>query len=275
MKSTLIVLLLLLVGCGGPMTQPPALQPTARIFTASEIFNPIPGDVWTFQSFCNNATQTTTITVEVAPDLAAGTFGRHIILHFTKTDACAYWALDVPQAEDRFLLFQLPDGAWRGVADITVMPQSCPWCAGHTLGTLNWRPIETQLAPYLIVPGALKEGDVQTTMTQYHWWLLNDANTTDDIAAPPIMAEQGTDMGFRPWKTEFSVEPVDTPAYKGLAVVSHQFEGDCGPVWCNEEAWYFAPRDDSQHFSGGLVQIIPLGVVPAPADPRTAIKRTK
>lgn len=247
-----ILLLSIFIGCGGNISTPVTAH-SGQTFTAAQVFNPKVGDTWTFESFCNNAKQTTTVTIEAAPDNAAGTVGHHIILHFTKTDACAYWGITAAQAEDRFLMLELPEGGWRGVADIPTFPQSCTWCKGHTSVTLNWHPVPGMSIPYMIVPASITEGQITQIPTQYHMFELWDVNTTDDISST------GDDAGFINWETDFSVENVTTPIYSGLAVVSHQFEG------CNEEKWYFAPNF-------GLVQIVPLGTCTA-IDPNKIIKR--
>ena len=252
---SLLFAITLISSCGGMNTPPVTL-------TAAQVFSPNVGDVWTFQ---NGYGDVTTVTIEAAPDNAAGTVGHHIILHFQKNADRAYWGLGIPQAEDHFLMLQLPDGTWRGVADIPNFPQSCPWCAGHKLATLNWHPIDGQPIPYQIVPASVTTGQIQKISTGYHWFLLNDVNTTDDITT-----EGAQDMGLSGWESDFSAEYVDTPAYQGVAAVSHQFEGKCGNRWCDEEKWYFAPNV-------GLVEIEPLAAPSGASvpDPRVAIKRIR
>ena len=251
-----LCLLISMVAFGGNPSTPVAVQ----TFTASQLFSTsMIGQTWVFQ---NGYGDITTVEVQAAPDDAAGTHGSHIILHFTKNADRAYWGLNIPGAEDHFLLFQLPDGAWRGVADLPIMPQGCPWCNGHTSATLNWHPVDGMPIPYQIVPASVSSDKVEKIPTEYHWWLLNDINTTDDITT-----EQAQDMGLAKWETDFSIESVDTPIYKGLAALSHQFEGSCGSVACDEEKWYFAPNV-------GLVEIQPVAG-PNPADPNVTIKRIK
>ena len=262
-KTILAVLalasIILLAGCGGLPTAPPITFKAADLFNTGMI-----GQTWTFQ---NGYGDITTVEVQAAPDDAAGTQGSHIILHFTKTADRAYWGLNIPQAEDHFLMFQLPSGAWRGVADIPNMPQGCPWCNGHTLATLNWHPVPGMPIPYQIVPASVTFGKVDKIATAYHWWLLNDVNTTDDIVSPPDPSEQGQDMGLAKWESDFSIDIVDTPIYKGAAALSHQFEGACGQIACDEEKWYFAPNI-------GLVEIQPVAG-PLPVDPNLTIKRIR
>lgn len=254
--SALYFLSVILVsGCGAPMQPKPISNP--QTFTAEQVFNTsMIGQTWTFQ---NGYGDITMVEVQSAPFDAAGTHGTHIILHFVKTADRAYWGVNIPQAEDHFLMFQNPDGSWRGVADIPTLPQSCPWCSGHTLETLNPRPVPGLPLPYMIVPASITEGQVISNPTQYEMWQLWDINTIDDIVNPPTPSEQGSDMGGVNWNTEFSIEDVSTPAYTGLAVVSHQFEG------CNEEKWYFAPNI-------GLVEIIPIANC-IPFDVNIIIKR--
>lgn len=233
---------------------PPISITSAQVFSTAMI-----GQTWTFE---NSYGDTSTIDVEAAPMDAAGTHGNHIILHFTKSADRAYWGLGIPQAEDHFLMLQLPDGGWRGVADIPTMPQSCPWCSGHTAQTINMHETPGSAEPYQIIPGSASEGTITKIPANFDWWVLWDVNTTDDITANP----SATDMGIRTWESDFSVEHVDTPLYSGPAIVSHQIEGTCGQVPCNEEKWYFAP-------GVGLVEIQPLGQVPTATDPNLTIKR--
>lgn len=262
-KATLAFFLFsipLISGCGGAsMTMAPQAS-TAQSFTASQVFNTdMIGQTWTFQDAYGD---TTMIDVEAAPDDAAGTHGTHVILHFTKNADRAYWGPGIAQAEDHFMLLQMADGGWRGVADIPTFPLSCPWCAGHMAQTINMHSVPGQPDPYQIIPASATTAKVTKIPTAFDWWLLWDVNTMDDVSGNP----SATDMGSRTWESDFSVEQVNTPAYSGPAVVSHQFEGTCGAQWCNEEKWYFAPKM-------GLVEIQPLGVVPSPSDPNITIKR--
>jgi hypothetical protein len=208
-----------------------------HLYTAAELFPVKPGDSWVME---NKLGDQTYYDIENAPSDAACETGDHFIMHVSKSAARTYWGDGIPEAEDRELFSRDANGEIRGLADIPKLPESCPWCNGATSETINWRPVSGEALPYITVPAQLETRQVIHIPTHYQGYIEPDVNTTACVALP---ANYYTEVR---WESDFYVEQVDTPAYRGPAVVSEQFEGNgSSPV---HEKWYFAPNV-------GLVQV--------------------
>ena len=205
-----------------------------------------------------NADGTVTAITWTDPDgLAAGRGGNNLVMHMTKTAKCSYWMLCVPQAEIWFLLHQNADGSWRSTASIINLPHGCPWCGVNGEPTtdpvlLTSDVIDNQpgmAVTYMIAPPTTKPGD-HFIFEGRSGATGNVGELTFDNRIPPGNLVGPNDGEY--FRTDFYIENVITPAYTGPAIVSDQFEGDCG-----HEKWYFAPPEKTQrsNFGGGIVKI--------------------
>ena len=210
---------------------------TPATYTGAQLFPVKAGDSWVME---NQFGDQTYYDIEPAPADAACETGDHFIMHVRKSAARTYWGDGIPEAEDRELFQRDPNGEVRGLADIPVFPQSCPWCNGATSETINWRPVPGEPLPYITVPGTLRFGDVVKIPTHYQGYIQPSVNTTGCVADPAHYYAEVR------WESDFYTVPVDTPVYRGPAVVSEQFEGNGNPPV--HEKWYFAPNV-------GLVQV--------------------
>jgi hypothetical protein len=249
MKTLIIVLFLLsLVGCGGSVKPVASATPTPTavladfpaptpvtenvMITADSVFNMgMIGQTWTFQ---NALGMTNTFTIEAAPSPAACRGGNNLVIHMTKTDKNTYWLLGADQAEILFLLHQNPDGSWRSTASLVNTP------LGSTFGgpavsssdVIDNRP--GMPMPYMIAPPDTSTGNDLIYESRSAAFGVN--GLTYDCTIPPDFPLTGPQDG-RYFRTDFYLAEVSTPIYSGPAIVSDQFEGDCG-----HERWYFAPN---------------------------------
>lgn len=206
-------------------------------YTSQELFPVQPGDSWVME---NKFGDKTFYRIESGPTEAACESGSNFIMHVSKSSARTYWGDGIEGAEDREIFHRDANGEIRGIADIPIFPQSCPWCNGVTEETINWRPVDGEPLPYVIVPASIRRGQVIKMPTHYQGYIAADVNTDDCVA------ESQNYYAKVRWETVFYVADVDTPAYKGLTVVSEQFEGNGDPPV--HEKWHFAP-------GLGLVQV--------------------
>jgi hypothetical protein len=210
-----------------------ACTPVHRTYTSAELFPIRAGQSW---QMANQFGDVTTWTVEQAPEQTACEVGSNIILHIQKNSARTYWAAGADEAEDRWSLHQDSNGQWRSTSDQSSFPAGCFWCITvPEVVTLDWRPVPGQAMTNVIIPSSISADDHVDTITQYHRYFA-EGNTTDCIVSAQ------TDTGLTHWESHFSMGVVDTPAYKGIALIDKQVEGTYF------ETWYFAPRI-------GLVQI--------------------
>lgn len=177
------------------------------------------GQVWIFQ---NGYGDLTTVSVE-APGSGTGVPpGQNVVLHYTKSNARAYWMPVDPTAELWFMLHQESDGGWTA----RHMFMSCTLCVpGHTAGTLDVVPGP---GGYTIVPA--QDGLSLNAVYQPFWQY--DVLTWDSGINSLV-------PGTIPWRTDSYVENVVTPVYSGPTLVSEQWE-NCPDV-CIHEKWNFAP----------------------------------
>ena len=208
---------------------------------ATDLYTARPGDVWTF---VNGYRDTTTITIEAAPDSVACRGGRNTIWHYRKQNARAYWLPGVEQAEIRFVLHQEPDSSWRSTASVIQLPKSCPWCNGAT--TFTWQILDNQPGGpqgYQIIPPSLEPGERRSTGETHADAMGGPGIQRLDCLVPAGQLTTPLDHGAQ-WRTEFYLENVVTPVYSGTAAVSEQWE-NCNVfrtnAGCGHEKWWFAP----------------------------------
>lgn len=267
MKNTILALLsLLLVGCGGSISQRPSSAALATI-TSADVFNTgMIGQTWTFHNGYGDAT---TISIESTPAVAAGFAGNNVVFHYRKDNARAYWNPGTPDAELWFVLHQQADNSWTSTASLIHFPESCVFCndpPNWTSLTANSRPIDGKPMPYAIIPASVTRGATTTIDTAYDLHMaFNHAEPdfADITLTQPSIAQV-------PWHNSFYIEFVSLPVYAGPTMVSEQWEGPCFPVMqpgCAHEKWYFAP-------ALGLVQVVPISVGAADsADPQLTMYR--
>jgi hypothetical protein len=205
-------------------------QPAYR---TAELFPVQPGDSWVME---NKFGDKTYYDIEAAPTSAGCETGSNFIMHVAKSAARTYWGDGIEGAEDREVFHRDANGEIRGVADIPLFSQGCPWCNGATKETINWRPVSGEPPPYVVIPASTWTGHLLKMLTHYQGYMAPDINTTDCIAQPENYFIE------MPWESDFYLADVETPAYSGLAMVNEQFEGAV------HEKWYFAPGI-------GLVQV--------------------
>lgn len=250
MKILVAVLVLLaLVGCGGSKTavQPtptPIPTPTPTPFptptpvaeqvtiTADSVLNMgMIGQTWIFE---NALGMMNTFAIESAPSPAACRDGNNLVIHMTKGDKDTYWLMGADKAEIQFLLHQNSDGSWRSTASLINEP------LGSTFNgpmVVTYDVVDNQPGmpmPYMIAPPDTSTGDRFVNETRSVTFGSPDTITYNCVipSAFPLTGPQ--DGAY--FRTDFYLASVDTPIYKGVAVISDQFEGICG-----HERWAFAP----------------------------------
>lgn len=262
----LLLSLTIISGCGGNTSAPVNASPEVTI-TAAQVFSAsMIGQTWPFH---NGYGDITTISVESAPDGAAGFAGVNAIFHYRKNNARAYWNPGTPDAELWFVLHQQADGSWSSTASLINFPQSCAFCTSppnwKTL-TSDIRAIPGQPIPYGIIPASASTSAKTIIDTSYQSHTLFNGPEPDfsDVsisqpANPPL-----------PWRNSFYIENVSTPVYSGPAIVSEQWEGPCFPIMqpgCAHEKWYFAPNL-------GMVKVVPINIGAGDnADPKLTMVR--
>jgi hypothetical protein len=244
MKSTIIVFLLVLVGCGGkssPMAPAEAAIPRNQYLNTGMI-----GQVWIFQNA--DASCTTTYHVNAPP--ASNYFSAgSIVLNITKSSAACYWAYGTDKASIDFVLSPLPDGSFRSMGWISYFPTVLPdWSPFHVYASQVQTPAGSP-TPYMIVPPpALDANSSIVSETSYNRWDFNGQNFNSFVSGPAVANVY--------WKTAFYMQ-------NGNAI-SEQWEGVCG-----HEKWTFAPNRGliAVEFPGdGSASCVPL-------PPSTAISR--
>jgi hypothetical protein len=232
----IVVATLLICSCRGHKSVAAKPNPlTGAIYSSAELFPVRIGQQW---NMVNSFGDITHFSIEAAPsDAACETAGEKVLLHITKNHQRTYWGLMTEGAEDREVLLHDSDGSWRGLSDMARASGFFPWDHVHHSVTIDWRPLAGQPLPYVIVPSSFVQGQSIRMDTHYHSFMSFDRNTTNCIA------DRSTDAGRIHWVSVFYDGQVDTPAYKGWALINDQIEG-C----CTHEKWYWAPGI-------GLVQI--------------------
>lgn len=267
MKIFILALLcVLLVGCGGSV-KPHSSSLALTTIKSADVFNTgMIGQTWTFH---NGYGDTTTISIEPAPAVAAGFGGNNVVFHFRKDNARAYWNPGTPDAELWFVLHQQADTSWTSTASLISFPKSCIFCKNPpnwTSLTANVRPIDGMPMPYGIIPAAAKSDTKTMIDTMYDLHMaFNDAEPdfADITLTQPTVAQV-------PWRNNFYIEYEFLPIYSGPVIASEQWEGPCFPVMqagCAHEIWYFAPGI-------GLVEIAPINLGAGDnADPQLTMYR--
>jgi hypothetical protein len=251
MKAFFAVLFFLaLVGCGGSKT---AIQQTTLASTPTPTPTPFPtptpvteqvtitadsvlnmgmiGQTWIFE---NSLGMMNTFAIESAPSPAACRDGNNLVIHMTKGDKDTYWLMGADKAEIQFLLHQNPDGSWRSTASLINEP------LGSTFNgpmVVTYDVVDNQPGmplPYMIAPRTTSTGDRFVNETRAVVFGTPDI-ITYDCGIPSGFPLTGPQDGEY-FRTDFYLAAVDTPIYKGVAVISDQFEGICG-----HERWAFAP----------------------------------
>jgi hypothetical protein len=141
MKSTMLALFLVLLGCGGSNSQlTPASAQVAPI-AADQVFSNI-AETWTFQNAYGDIS-----TIDVLPQPDGST-----IWHYLKNADRAYWEPGIPNAEIYFNLAFDERGEWYSTGGHILFPQGCPWCNGQPLDLLySIFPTPGKPRPYLII----------------------------------------------------------------------------------------------------------------------------
>jgi hypothetical protein len=165
-------------------------------------------------------------------------------IHITKTQTRAYWQNDTPGAELWWGMRQLSDRRW--VADYTIANFDPP-------NLMRFDYLHSDADSYMVIPppGA-HAGD-------YYGYSQDTWCTGDSYCLTPWVKVM--------WLARISYPTVETPVYKGRALLNDEFE--CAqpidlseinnPLKCAHELWYFAPNI-------GLVEIAPEWVA-VPCDP--------
>ncbi len=165
----------------------------------------------------------------------------------TKDIASAYWAAGLPGAYDIGALKQEPDGSWLAVgAELHHDVYGALPAENNTMRMIT----VSGKSPYLIAPSPLMADSARSgalTLTGYaDYDLWTDVMTLDCLSSPPNQVS-----GPNRWTSKISWQVVDTPVYKGEAVLNNEFEM-CTPEQeaqdssvpdptCIHEKWYFAP----------------------------------
>jgi len=244
-----LIFLLAVVGCGGSKTAvqsaaTPIPTPTPTPFptptpvaqqvtiTADSVLNMgMIGQTWIFE---NALGMMNTFVIESAPSPAACRDGNNLVIHMTKMDKDTYWLLGADKAETQFLLHQNSDGSWRSTASLINEPLGSTF-NGPLVVTYDVVDNQPQMPlPYLIAPPDTSTGDRFVNESRAVTFVTPDIMTYN-CGIPsdfPLTGPQGGEY----FRTDFYLASVDTPIYKGVAVISDQFEGTCG-----HERWAFAP----------------------------------
>lgn len=188
MKSTMLVLLLsLLIGCGGAMppitSQLQHATPTPTPITAAQVFSNH-AETWEFKNGHGDLTW-----IDVAPQPDGST-----VWHYTKNADRAYWMEGGQSAEIYFFLDVDATGAWYSTGGHIIAPFGFPWDATHTPQDFTYAAvgIPGHPRPYLII---------------------GDSGTNVDTVFP------GDGLAQTRWKTSTYTE-------NGM-LVSEQWEGQC------------------------------------------------
>lgn len=274
MKNVIIILILALVivGCGGQATQAPIKAPVVNNTTSipswickncpppiatqpgmNTYFNSLMiGQIWTFQ---DSAGRLTFYNLKQVPPSNYYPNGS-INMNITKNDPNTYWLIGVPDASIDFILTPMADSSYQSLGWVLYFPTTVPsWLPCHASPcSEEAQPPAGSATPYLIVPPAsLKLNQPLTTETSYNRWDSTGINLDSFISGAPSAKVY--------WKTIFSLRS------DGYAV-SEQWEGDCG-----HEVWYFKAglglvRVESPNDGHGVV-----GVTCPGNDPSTTINR--
>jgi hypothetical protein len=238
----LTAILMLLIGCGGNVTKPPAVQPNT--IRASDVFNSsMVGQTWTF---VNGLGDNTFITIEApAPQLSSSC----VVFHYSKNRARAYWEPGSANADLEFVLCPRSDGAWVSPAslmqgDTDLAGNPAPWSA-----TSNVTIIPSKDQAYVIIPASSTEGNKTQLITEFLNYNLNGTETFNSIVGDPIATTRTVT-----WRTDSYLQHTCVPFQNwcGDAMISEQWE-NCDSTWngpqgCVHEKWYFAPKR-------GLIQV--------------------
>jgi hypothetical protein len=244
-----LIFLLAVVGCGGSKTAvqsaaTPIPTPTPTPFptptpvaqqvtiTADSVLNMgMIGQTWIFE---NALGMMNTFVIESAPSPAACRNGNNLVIHMTKGDKDTYWLLGADKAETQFLLHQNSDGSWRSTASLINEPLGSTF-NGPLVVTYDVVDNQPEMPmPYMIAPPDTSTGDRFVNETRSDTFVTPDIMTYN-CGIPPDFPLTGPQEGEY-FRTDFYLASVDTPIYKGVAVISDQFEGTCG-----HERWAFAP----------------------------------
>jgi hypothetical protein len=315
MKNNLIVVFLfaaiLMVGCGGggstqtvSQTNPtPAAAPkptptgTESPILGQDMLNAgMIGQVWEFQNgygdknFISiespqtltrkNSDGTTTNILWNDQTNVLGRTGDNLVFHYYKSNCRTYWALGVCNAELWFVLHRENDNSWRSTGSLINFMNGCPWCPeknSPSIGTFQVADNAPGMPlPYLIAPPTTGPKDKFVNETKSLAFSAPGLSYDNQNSAAIVNAPNTGEY----WRTDFYMEWVETPVYKGWAIVSDQFEADCG-----HERWFFAPqwgliRVESLN-DGGQIKNNPSckawGVNNGfdPHDPKLTIERTR
>jgi hypothetical protein len=224
MKSTILALLFLLVGCGGGINQhvaasasptPVAHDVTNASVPAADLINQV-GKTMHFTS--GNGCHTDIAITNPPQGLVAGRGGVNVVLDYSKDRPDCYWNFGIAGAALQFVLHRNDDGeSYRSIASLMDFPQGCPYtiCAG-----------------YQIVPPSL-HGSQHIVFDTFVTGYSADGLTFDDVI--PAGAPLGTSTGGEFWRTDYYIQWLDQPGFSGWAAVSEQWEDRCG-----HEKWYWA-----------------------------------
>ena len=221
-----------LIGCGQSASQN---TNSGQNITGTQVFtSSMVGQTWTFQ---NSYGDVTTIQVSAAPVtnyIPAGC----VVWDFKKNNARAYWSPGNTTAENLQVLCPQKDGSWNSILNLSNFPDGQAPSTTPLIETQEVQPNEPGKLPYILIPAS---GSISVSTAYINYIDLTQL-TFNSIVDP---AHQSPFFPVVPWTTNGMIAQVDTPIYKGPALVSDQHEGVVN------EKWYFAP-------GLGLVEIQPI-----------------
>ena len=256
--SLCAAVLMLISACGGQVTRktidpsdnpPPPLttQPSAPTsITASQVFTP-PTTTQFWRYFGANGCQTsiTSYPVPATDYLQPGSFAWS----YDKTGTLCYWNPGVSGAHLDFIFGPADpnDGGYYSVASLVTFPQSCSWCGGWTMLTVDVQPVGAHPRPYLYVPGTAWSDHTVVIDTDYYGYGQTDVLTLYSIIGPVLPP-------VTHWRNTISVKWIDPPPAAswpaGWAMANRQDEGPCfladgtyfAAPQCNSEEAFFMPN---------------------------------
>lgn len=212
-RTTLLVLLAALIGCGGnPAGPAPSSTGHASSISSPYLNTSMIGQTWTFRS--EDGLCTAWIQVLLPPPSNYYPPGS-IMLRFTKSSPQCYWGPGISAAWIDFVLSPSSDGSLFSMGWVAHFPDGLPIWAPYTPYASEVKAPSGQPVPYMIVPPpSLAAGQSLVYDTSYNRWDFNGDNFNSFVSGPPVANVS--------WKTVFT------------AGQSEQFEGACG-----HEIWTF------------------------------------
>lgn len=252
MKTPIVILALLMTGCGAVRSAAPAPAPSpiAHVYTAKEVFNIQPGQRWTMEN-ANGSGEQWHIEILSRPDYQACQSGTFLDFHNWKTNAVnSLSAVGVPSFDSHFIL-KADGGSYRAVNVTLQTDTPNPWFKVG-ISTSQFNTVAGHTPPYFILPAQISDGQTIADNTEYEGLSYFGADETTCLTK----AMQNNGDGIVPWVTSTTVVQVSTPVYTGPAVAVRYCEGSS--CYGQPETWYFAPgvgfvQDTREGTSAGTV----------------------